>query len=162
MPTPDDAMPSPPAEHESSFASRATCPPEDSRIHTPHEIATEPVFPTNDEGDISIIPPTQQPTPPPAERDVLNDAQTPPESHPKSASAELDGPSRDIPTPISATDEGPEEQRNHQVSPLSATAPIPVSWPQPSIFASPFPSHRVRLISDLRLRSMHSADMADR
>ena len=148
MPTPDDAMLSPPAEHESLFAGRATCPPEESRVHTPREMTTEPIFTANAEVDSSIVPPTQQPTPPPAEQDVM-DAQPSVESHGKSGSnTEIDGPSRDIPTPISATDEVGDEQRNVQASPISATAPTQPSWSQPSVFASPFPNHRVRSAGD--------------
>lgn len=146
MPTPDDAMPSPPAEHEHE-SHRTTCPPEESRIHNVHDVHDSPdeqaLHPGND-GDTAFIAPTQQPTPPPAESELATGARSPAESHTKSSDIDVDGPMRDIPTPMSAPDEGAEEQqRNPHVSPLSATAPAPVSWLQPSALTSPYPSQRV-------------------
>jgi hypothetical protein len=145
MPTPDDAMLSPPAEHESAVPGRATCPPEESCIHDPHEMMAERSIHDDSIVDTPPNAPTQQPTPPPGDRDARSDTDSPAESSSKTLNAQIDAPIRDIPTPMSAMDEAAEEQRNPQASPLSATAPGPVSWHQPTILASPFPSQRVRI-----------------
>lgn len=146
MPTPDDAMLSPPAEreHESHLAGRATCPPEESRIQTPRDVTIEQPIHEDDNVDTSFIAPMQQPTPPPGDQESHSEAHPSTAAHHKSSSSNIEGPIRDIPTPISATDESTEEQRNPQVSPVTATAPTPMSWSQPSALTSPFPSQRVR------------------
>ncbi|KAF2120656.1 vacuolar import and degradation protein-domain-containing protein [Lophiotrema nucula] len=142
MPTPDDvAMPSPPAEHENHLAARATCPPDESRMHTQHDVTIEASSHSDDTLQSSFAGRTQQPTPPPAAQDSPVIAHSP-GSPGKLVDAETDGPIGDIPTPMSGTDEGAEEQRKYQSSPLSATAPAPISWQQQSVLTSPFPSQR--------------------
>ena len=148
MPTPDDVtMLSPPVEEHDYY----TCPLEDSRIHTLHDVddAHDEQSPQSDDhNDTTFNAPRQQPTPPPAESESPADAPIPAESHIKTSEIDVDGPMRDIPTPISATDESTEEQqRNSHASPLSATAPAPASWHQHSALTSPFPSHRVSIIA---------------
>ncbi|KAF2018885.1 hypothetical protein BU24DRAFT_107309 [Aaosphaeria arxii CBS 175.79] len=144
MPTPDDAMPSPPAEHESHLAGHTSCPPEETRFHPIHNVNDEQPSPSNTEDRSPAASPMQQPTPP-AEHESLPDAQPPANSQPKTLDLASDGPIRDIPTPSTntATDEGAtEEQRNSHASPLSATGPLPTSWSQSGLLASPIPSHR--------------------
>lgn len=156
MPTPDDAMPSPsPAEHESHLANRATCPPEESRIHASRDATGEQSFHSDSNIESSLAPRTQQPTPPPAAQDLTAHSQSP--SRPKGIESEIETPIRDIPTPLSGTDETSEEQRNPHVSPLSVTAattPAPVSWHQSTIVMSPFPSQRVCTTIDHQLHIM--------
>lgn len=134
-------MLSPPAEHE-SLAGR-TCPPEDTRLHAPHDVSTEQHSLIAENADSSLNAPAQQPTPPPTERESLAHAHSQSESSSKPPESTIEGPVRDIPTPMSATDDSAEEQRNIQASPLSATAPAPVSWSQHKYLASPYPSYRV-------------------
>ncbi|KAF2267071.1 hypothetical protein CC78DRAFT_103726 [Lojkania enalia] len=142
MPTPDDAMLSPPpTEHESHLAGRATCPPEESRFHAAQDLTGEQPPHPESNVELSLSAPMQQPTPPPAAQDSGPNAQSP-DSRPKGLEAEIDAPIRDIPTPMSGTDEVAEEQRHPQVSPLSTTAPAPVAWHQSSILTSPFPNQR--------------------
>jgi hypothetical protein len=129
MPTPSDVLP---VEHE-SIANRATCPPDESRITTAHELNA----PSHDEPAIDA--PMQLPTPPPQE--PLAGAQSPPESHNKPSSAQIEAPSRDIPTPMTATDDGTEDQRASHASPIHATVPASLLV---SHLSSPFPAHRVR------------------
>ncbi|KAH7114304.1 vacuolar import and degradation protein-domain-containing protein [Dendryphion nanum] len=144
MPTPDDAMLSPPAEHEheSHLAGRTTCPPEESRPLTTHDMTSDRSPAADEIGDITITSPIQQPTPPPTERETIPNDQSLGESQSKNLEPVSDGPIRDIPTPISATDETSEEQRNPQTSPLSVPTSASASWAHSSILASPFPSHR--------------------
>lgn len=136
MPTPDDAMVSP-VEHE-SIASRATCPPEEARNITARELNAAREYMANDI-NVESTPdvPMQQPTPPPQDSPA---AQSPAETHSKPSSADIDAPSRDIPTPMTATDDGAEEQRTSQASPLPATTPVSLLT---SHLSSPFPAHRV-------------------
>jgi hypothetical protein len=138
MPTPDDAMVSP-VEHE-SIAGRSTCPPEESRVTPTRALSQTPDFNANSNGDSVIDVPMQLPTPPPQE--PSSRAQPPPEPHSKPSSARIEAPARDTPTPMTSTDDGAEEQRISQASPLSATAPPPTS-PYASHLSSPFPAHRV-------------------
>ena len=141
MPTPDDV------EHE-SIANRATCPPEEARISTTHELSDiHDSSANNDGGAAQQRPMQQQPTPPPhgtRER-------SPTETHSKPSSASIDAPNRDTPTPMTATDDGAEDQRAAQASPLSATAPAPIRS-TPSHLASPFLTHRVCLYSISKVR----------
>jgi hypothetical protein len=149
MPTPDDVtMLSPPAEEHDH---RPTCPPEESRIHNVHDIGDvldELSSPPDDHSDTTFNEPTQQPTPPPTESESHADTDAPADAHTKTSDIEADGPMRNTSTPISATDDGTEEQhRNSHASPLSATAPAPTSWLQHSALTSPFPSHRVSTVA---------------
>ncbi|KAF2739923.1 hypothetical protein EJ04DRAFT_540409 [Polyplosphaeria fusca] len=141
MPTPDDAILSPPTEHESHLAGRHTCPPEELRIHAPHDSTADQRRPIEDEVESSQRAAMQQPTPPPAAQDTHTEAQSP-DARRKSVDGEVDGPIRDIPTPVSGTDEGAEEHRHPQISPHSTMAPAPAAWQQPNVLMSPFPSHR--------------------
>jgi len=125
MPTPDDVMGSP-VEHE-SIAGRTTCPPEDARIIPTHEL--------NDTPSPSV--PMQQPTPSP--QSSREPTQAPDDIHSKISSTNIEAPSRDIPTPMTATDDGTEEQRTSQASPLSTAAPVSLLA---NHLSSPFPAHR--------------------
>ncbi|ORY06658.1 vacuolar import and degradation protein-domain-containing protein [Clohesyomyces aquaticus] len=142
MPTPDGAMLSPPAEHESPLAGRTTCPPEDVRVHSSLDMNGGRHYHAQSGDTVAHTPPMQQPTPPPAERDLTDAQPQDEELQSKSSEPEVDGPIRDIPTPVSSTDDAAEERRNSQVSPLSVSAPAPVSWSQPTFLTSPFPGHR--------------------
>lgn len=133
MPTPDDVVL--PAEHE-----RATCPPEDTHTSTEHgELSDAHESSTNNDVDSARRPPMQQqPTPPPhGTRE-----QSPTETHSKPPSASIEAPNRDIPTPMTVTDDSAEDQRASQASPLSANAPAPTRY-TPSHLAAPFPAQRV-------------------
>ncbi|KAF2199933.1 hypothetical protein GQ43DRAFT_464401 [Delitschia confertaspora ATCC 74209] len=141
MPTPDDAdvMLSPPAEeHESLHSGRPTCPPDESRIHTSSETVNEQH--SHFEHHVDALPssPAQQPSPP-----ADTDPQLQQESHNKIPEAEVEGPVRDIPTPMSAVDEGAEERRNTQAphSSTQATAPT-TSWYLPDALPLPVPKRR--------------------
>lgn len=143
MPTDDMAQTiTPPVddEHESPLAGRFTCPPEELRIHS---------SPSHNTTDDNVVPDAsaQQPTPPPA-NDPASPARTPSpsDSHPKPTGASVEGPIRDIPTPMSALDDSPEEQRHALASPLSATAPSVAPWSQQRYSAAPQPLHRVRTL----------------
>jgi hypothetical protein len=155
MPTPDDAMLSP-IEHESS-TSRATCPPDEARIATTHELNQPPGFNANNNVESSIDVPMQLPTPPP--QDSPAHAPPSPETHIKPASARIEAPNRDTPTPMTAIDDGTEEQRTSQVLPLAASAPGSAPL-LASHLASPFPAHRVRIPYILILHKFESADAA--
>lgn len=154
MPTPNDVtMLSPPAEEHDH---RTTCPPEESRvyIHGTDDVADEQSSQPDDQNDATFNAPTQQPTPPPAELESPTGIDTPADSHTKTADIDVDGPTRNIPTPMSAIDDSIEEQRrNSHASPLSATAPASASWLQHSALTSPFPSHRVSTIAGLQSRA---------
>ena len=128
MPTPDDAVLSP-AEHE-----RATCPPDEPHTSTAHSDSS--VSDNVDPG--RRLPAHRLPTPPPhGSRE-----QSPSETHSKPSSASREEPHRDIPTPMTVTDDNAEDQRALQASPLSATAPAPNRY-IPSHLAAPFSAHRV-------------------
>lgn len=131
---PADAMPSPAAEQDYAHSS---CPPEESQMRPEYESHHE------SNGETSMEVPIQQPTPPPSDRDVAARAQSPPESHVKPSDTPIATPARDIPTPISATEDIAEDHRNGQTSPLSLAAPMPMSWSQHRFLRSPYPSHRV-------------------
>jgi hypothetical protein len=137
MPTPDDEAMVLPVEHE-SIAGRPTCPPEESRIIATHEL-NEPRGSTHD-SNASSMPhvPMQQPTPSP--QNSREHTQAPDDIHTKLSSTDVDSPNRDIPTPMTATDDGTEEQRTSHVSPLSTAAPASLLA---SHLSSPFPAHRV-------------------
>ena len=139
MPTPDDAMLSP-VEHE-SITNHPTCPPDESRIITPHTLHGTRTQGVDGNVDNAPVVPVQQPTPPPLEPPVH--AQSAADSHSKPSGADIEVPSRDISTPMTATDDGTEEQRSAHVSSLSTTASVPVSLLS-SHLSSPFPTHRVR------------------
>lgn len=137
MPTPDDAMVSP-VEHE-SIASRATCPPEDARTTTAHDSHGSDDNGTRDRHGDSAHDVAMQDSTPPRQQSPAN-AQTLTDAHSKPAGADIETPNRDTPTPMTATDDGADEQRTSQTSPLSPTTPV-------SLYAhhlsSPFPAHRV-------------------
>ncbi|KAF2002939.1 hypothetical protein P154DRAFT_593442 [Amniculicola lignicola CBS 123094] len=140
MPTPN-AMLSPPAEHESHLAGHTTCPPEDARSRDSSTTRFGASSPLRIPSSSRII--AQQPTPPPTEQDLAVDAHSPTEPQSKTPDADAYGSIiRNIPTPVSATDDGPEEQRHPQTSPLSTTAPTPVAWLQSGASPSPFPGYR--------------------
>jgi len=137
MPTPDDAIVSP-VEHEDMNA-RTTCPPDESRSGDGRAL-NELRHSSHDSNATHVAHvPTQLPTPPP--QDCPEHAQTPADSHTKPSGAEIETPNRDIPTPMTATDDGTEEQRTSQASPLTATAPVSLLAHH---LSSPFPAHRVR------------------
>ncbi|KAF2869709.1 vacuolar import and degradation protein-domain-containing protein [Massariosphaeria phaeospora] len=147
MPTPDDAMLSPPAEYESHITGRTTCPPDDLRIYTNDGAATEHPLHEDDNVEPTFTAPAQQPTPPPGEQDGEQDAPpgalSPADSFSKMSGTDIETPTRGPLTPSSsAADESADEQRNLQVSSLSITTPPPSAWTQPSAFSSPFPNHR--------------------
>jgi len=144
MPADDfQAMPSPPADehdlvHSSPLTTRYTCPPEDLRIHPPssHNAII-------DAGESPLHVPTQQPTPPPQDATSPARSNVSSESQPKPVGAPIEGPIRDIPTPMSAVDDHADEPRNLHASPLSATAPALVPWLHQQRFVSPYANHRV-------------------
>ncbi|KAJ4372875.1 hypothetical protein N0V83_003166 [Neocucurbitaria cava] len=137
MPTPDDAIATV-SEHE-SIAGRTTCPPEESRITATRALNQDADITAASNVESAPDAPMQQPTPPPQELPVH--AQSPGDAHSKPASTDIDAPSRDIPTPMTATDDGGEEQRTSQASPLSANAPVPLSLLAHQL-SSPFPAYR--------------------
>jgi hypothetical protein len=138
MPTPDDAIDSP-VEHEST-TSRATCPPDEPRTITAHGLNESPDFHAASNGESSIDVPMQLPTPPPQEPSAH--AQQSLETHTKPADARIEPPARDIPTPMTSTDEGAEEQRISQISPTSTITPALTSLLIGQL-SSPYPAHRV-------------------
>ena len=140
MPVDTAMVSTPPLEHEGYLGGR--CPPEDSRIHASHTATIDHQSPDADRDEPEPNAPAQLPTPPPTERESPPRALSPPESHTKPSEMRIEGPIRDIPTPVSATDDGAEERRVAQ-SPLSATAPVPMPWSQHKFLTSPHPSHRV-------------------
>lgn len=155
MPTPDDAMLSPPADHDSILPGRVTCPPEESRLHGPHDSTTQQPFHADNDDGTPFTRATQQPTPPLAERDTHSEAASPTDTHGKNLDQEMDGPVRDTPTPSSAPDDATEEQRNPSASQLpAANSPTPTSLSQSSVYSSPFPSHRVRVPVRSEYRNM--------
>jgi hypothetical protein len=139
MPTPDDAIVSP-VEHEST-TSRTTCPPDELRITTARELNESLDFNAASNVESTMDIPMQLPTPPPQEPPAH--AQPPPDSHTKPANTHIEAPARDIPTPMTSIDDGAEEQRTSQLSPLSTAVPTPTSLLAGQL-SSPFPAHRVR------------------
>ena len=137
MPTPDDEAMVSPVEHE-SIAGRPTCPPEESRVIATHEL--NDTRGAHDDSNASAVPdvPMQQPTPSP--QNSREHTQAPDDIQTKLPSTDRDSPTRDIPTPMTATDDGTEEQRTSHVSPLSPVAPTSLLA---SHLSSPFPAHRV-------------------
>ncbi|CAA9958749.1 hypothetical protein P3342_003652 [Pyrenophora teres f. teres] len=135
MPTPDDAMVSP-MEHE-DMNTRTTCPPDESR--TGDGRALNELRHSSHDSNATHVPdvPTQLPTPPP--QDCPEHTQMPADSHTKPSGADIETPNRDIPTPMTATDDGTDEQRTSQASPLTATAPVSLLAHH---LSSPFPAHR--------------------
>lgn len=117
-----------PFEHESVTA-HTTCPPDDARTLAAHDIDIDSTrHDSADEGDNVV---SRHPAPPPAE------------PHTKPAAADMDAPARDIPTPVTTTDDGVDDQRASQASPVSTTASaaLPLAASQ---LTWPFPAHRVR------------------
>jgi glucose-induced degradation protein 4 len=158
MPTPDDAVVSPVEQHESSIANRTTCPPDDARISTFHDPSNARDSSASNHVDSAQRRPMQQqpPTPPPhGTRE-----QSPAETHIKPPSASIEAPNRDIPTPMTATDDGAEDQRTSLASPLSATAPVAIRF-TPSHLAAPFPSRRVRFRIELGIEPARKTLFAD-
>jgi hypothetical protein len=143
MPTPDDAMLSPTVEHEGILPGRVTCPPEESRIHSAHSGTGQQSLHADNNDNAALAQPTQQPTPPPADRERHSDIASPTDGRMKASDREMDGPLRDIPTPLSSQDETAEEQRNSNASQVTATTPPQNSWNRTTLYSSPFPSHRV-------------------
>jgi len=130
-----------PVEHE-SIAGRPTCPPEESRVIATHEL--NETRGAHDDSNASAVPdvPMQQPTPSP--QNSREHTQAPDDIQTKLPGTDRDSPTRDIPTPMTATDDGTEEQRTSHVSPLSPAAPTSLLA---SHLSSPFPAHRVRQTS---------------
>ncbi|KAH7413997.1 vacuolar import and degradation protein-domain-containing protein [Phaeosphaeria sp. MPI-PUGE-AT-0046c] len=126
-------------EHESTAAARATCPPDERIANSTRELDQSPPFSAASNGRHHMDVPMQLPTPPP--QDAPAHAPPTPESHTKPESAPIEAPTRDIPTPMTATDDGAEEQRAIQTSPLSANPPSPTSL-LASHLSSPFPAQR--------------------
>ncbi|KAF2034821.1 hypothetical protein EK21DRAFT_107451 [Setomelanomma holmii] len=137
MPTPDDAMLSP-VEHE-SITGHITCPPEESRITPTRELSPTHEFNASNNVESTLDVPMQLPTPPPQE--PSSRAQSPSESQAKPSNARIEAPVRDTPTPMTSMDDGAEDQRTSHTSPLSATAPTPISL-YANHLSSPFPAHR--------------------
>ncbi|KAJ8115026.1 hypothetical protein OPT61_g3226 [Boeremia exigua] len=131
MPTPDDVVS--PVEPE-----RATCPPEDTRIPTAHGgLSDSHDSSARSNVDSARRAQTQRhPTPPPHSAE-LSSAET----HSKPSSASIEAPNRDTPTPMTVTDDGADDQRASQASPLSASAPAPIRYTS-SHLAAPFSAHR--------------------
>jgi hypothetical protein len=133
MPTDDIAATvTPPVdEHESPLAGRSTCPPEELRIHPSRIVDIAPSSHNAIEDHAPTDVRAQQPTPPPTD-DPSSPARTPSpsDSHSKPTDASVEVPTRDIPTPMSAPDDGADDQRVAHPSPLSATASLSTSWPQ--------------------------------
>lgn len=154
----DDAPLSPPAEHTANAAGRTTCPPEESRMNPSHDVNDGQPSLILHNGEQPFNAPAQQPTPPPTERESPAHAHSPSNPNPKPTESPIEGPVRDIPTPMSATDDSVEDPRNPQASPLSATASAPVSWPQPRHLTSAYPSHRVCITTPLRSQQ-HARNM---
>ncbi|KAI4912427.1 hypothetical protein J4E90_005830 [Alternaria incomplexa] len=136
MPTPDDEAMVSPVEHE-SIAGRPTCPPEESRVIATHEL--NETRGAHDDSNASAVPdvPMQQPTPSP--QNSREHTQAPDDIQTKLPGTDRDSPTRDIPTPMTVTDDGTEEQRTSHVSPLSPAAPTSLLA---SHLSSPFPAHR--------------------
>ncbi len=105
MPTPSSGTlvspTSPDSQHRDALSARSLCPPEESRISSTSPTAASHVLPG-----------------------------CPVDTRTKAANTSPESPSRDIPTPMTATDDGAEEQR------------MPIS-PSVAQRSSPFPSHRV-------------------
>lgn len=147
MPTDDIAATvTPPIdEHESPLAGRSTCPPEELRIHPPRVANTLPPSRNAIEDHAPLDVRLQQPTPPPTDLPA-SPARTPSpsDSHPKPIDASVEGPARDIPTPMSAPDDGADDQRHAHPSPLSASVPLAASWSQQRYAPAPCATYRVR------------------
>lgn len=127
-------------EHESTATTHATCPPDERIANNTRALDQSPPLDAASNGRPDIDVPMQLPTPPPP--DAPAHAPPPPESHTKPESARIEAPARDIPTPMTVTDDSAEEQRASQTSPLSpASAPSPTSL-LASHLSSPFPSRR--------------------
>ncbi|KAF2276197.1 uncharacterized protein EI97DRAFT_458685 [Westerdykella ornata] len=139
MPTPDDAMLSPPPEHESTIAGLATCP-EESRLHALPDLMSPQFTASIDNGDSSPTRPTQVPTPPPGDQERQPSVTSPadPSPHTKKVKSELSRLMR-FPTPASVQEEPGENQRNQQ----AAATPVQASWIQNGPYRSPFPRHRL-------------------
>ncbi|KAF1975074.1 hypothetical protein BU23DRAFT_552907 [Bimuria novae-zelandiae CBS 107.79] len=141
MPIDDIAFTPPVEAHESPLASRSTCPPEELRIHPSRTVTVAPSSHDAIEDD-ALLDRAQQPTPPPTDDPTTLARPSSSESHPKPMNSPVEGPIRDIPTPMSAADDSVEEQRQRQASPLSATAPSNASWSQQRYQPAPYPCHR--------------------
>ncbi|KAF2447456.1 hypothetical protein P171DRAFT_429095 [Karstenula rhodostoma CBS 690.94] len=130
-------------DHESTLAGRSTCPPEELRIHASHTANVTPSSRDALSDDVPIHVPEQQPTPPPTD-DPASPARThsSSETHPKPIETSVEGPPRDIPTPMSTVDDGAEETRHAHASPLSATAPTTTAWSQQRYPTPPYSAHR--------------------
>jgi hypothetical protein len=150
MPVDTAMVSTPPLEHEGYLSGR--CPPEESRIHASHVPTIEQHSPEMSDDGTELNAPAQLPTPPPTEREPPPRALSPPDSHTKPSEMRIDDPIRDIPTPVSATDDGAEERRVAQASPLSATTLTTITWSQHKLLTSPHPSHRVRITSAAAIR----------
>lgn len=133
-------MLSPPAEdHESHHIGRPTCPPEEARVHSHlHTPSDQPIH-TDAHVDATF---SASPLPSAAPADPAAQMPPPAESRSKALEAELEGPIRDIPTPISATEDSAEEQRNAQASPVTAHASSSTSWYPPGEVMLPTPKPR--------------------
>jgi hypothetical protein len=140
MPTPDDAILLP-VVHDNTTTGRATCPPDEGRIVTARELHQSHEFNVASNVEAPIDEPMQLPTPPPQE-DFPAHATPSHENHGKPMSTRIEPPNRDTPTPMTVVDDGADEQRAIQTSPLSAAALGPTSL-LASHLSSPFPSHRV-------------------
>jgi hypothetical protein len=125
--TPHEATMSP-LEHESA-AAHTTCPPDDARMYAAHDPDSARHDSADEHADDHVV--SRHPAPPPAE------------AHTKPAAADMDALTRDIPTPMTTTDDGTDDHRASQPSPLSTTAPasLPLAASQ---LTWPFPAQRVR------------------
>lgn len=139
MPTPADAMLSPPPEHESTVAGRGTCP-DESRIHSLPDLTSPQFTATDNNGDNSPTRPTQVPTPPPGDQEAQPSVTSPAptSARTKKIKSEL-SPLMRLPTPMSVQEDIGENQRNQQ----AAGTPVQASWSQNGLYRSPFPRHRV-------------------
>jgi hypothetical protein len=123
--TPHEATMSP-LEHESG-AAHTTCPPDDTRMYAAHDADSARHDSADEHADDHVV--SRHPAPPPAE------------AHTKPAAADMDALTRDIPTPMTTTDDGTDDHRASQPSPLSTTAPasLPLAASQ---LTWPFPAQR--------------------
>ncbi|KAF2745565.1 hypothetical protein M011DRAFT_504846 [Sporormia fimetaria CBS 119925] len=141
MPTPDDAMLSPPAEHDSIVAGHPTCPPEELRIHSSEDVTRH----TQSNAQDNSAAAGQQPSSTLGSSEMGQHIHPAPTASRTGASAtDADSPPRDIPSPVSAHDEASEEQRNAHAgpTPLSGARSAPGSSSHTAVYTSPFPDHR--------------------
>lgn len=151
MPTPSSgsSLMSPPPEHEDQLSFHSTCPPEEVRLYSPRSNASNESIRSQVIAEYSLASPSQQPTPP-AEVDESRNATSQSESHNPQMETEEDGPARDSPTPVSATDDATEvDQRNAQPSSAFTFANSEQTTNDYGVLTSAFPKTRVSVVFTL-------------